>query len=254
MRESRQPPLAGRSAREFEAFVAGAGGRLLHVATLLTAEPSGRCLRAQRLLLGALARLCAEWDRLRDEDPYDRTRQELVTRFTSGAWRPHRRSRTRGTGAEHGVLARLGPQERLVVVLTLYEGVPEAQTAALLGLPQARVRTLGTRAVSLLRGARAPAAAGTAPGRRPGGRPTGRQGLKEEEVRRMLDLPYPRMPADLHVRASRRGARLRRRRRTLHRVECALLLVAAIVFAVWAVAVEPWAVPPSATTPEIGGW
>ena len=31
-----------RRAQEFEAFVAGAGGRLLHTATLLTAEPRGR--------------------------------------------------------------------------------------------------------------------------------------------------------------------------------------------------------------------
>ncbi|WP_171052949.1 sigma factor-like helix-turn-helix DNA-binding protein [Streptomyces marianii] len=156
MRESRQSTLAGRGAREFEAFVAGAGGRLLHVAALLTAEPSGRCLRAQRLLLDALAHMYAEWDRLRDEDPYDRTRQELVTRFARSAWRLHRRSRVRDTGAERGVLARLGPQERLVVVLRLYEGVPEEQTAALLGLPVERVRTIGARAVSLLHSTRPP--------------------------------------------------------------------------------------------------
>ncbi|MDI9887758.1 hypothetical protein QMZ92_26155 [Streptomyces sp. HNM0645] len=81
-----------------------------------------------------------------------------------------------------------------------------------------------------------------------------RPGRKEEEVRRMLDAPHPRVPADLHVRAARRGARLRRRRRTLHHVGCVLLLVAAIAFTMWAVAVEPWGVPPSATTPEIDGW
>ncbi|MCZ7458367.1 sigma factor-like helix-turn-helix DNA-binding protein [Streptomyces sp. WMMC940] len=156
MRESRESTLTGRRAREFEAFVAGAGGRLLHVSTLLTAEPSGRCPRAQRLLLGALAHMYAEWDRLRDEDPYDLTRQELVTRFARSAWRLHRRSRVRDTGSERGVLARLGPQERLVVVLRLYEGVPEEQTAALLGLPVERVGTIGTRAVSLLRGTRPP--------------------------------------------------------------------------------------------------
>ncbi|MEV0961890.1 MULTISPECIES: sigma factor-like helix-turn-helix DNA-binding protein [unclassified Streptomyces] len=156
MRESRQSTPAGRRAREFEAFVAGAGGRLLHVAALLTAEPSARCPRAQQLLVGALARLYAQWDRLRDEDPYDRTRQELVARFARGAWRLHRRARTWDTGTEYGVLARLGPQERLVVVLTLYEGVPEEQTAALLGLPPERVRALGTRAVSLLRSTRPP--------------------------------------------------------------------------------------------------
>ncbi|GFH35932.1 sigma factor-like helix-turn-helix DNA-binding protein [Streptomyces pacificus] len=160
MRETRQPRLAGRRAREFEAFVAGAGGRLLHIAALLTAEPSGRCPRAQRLLVGALARLYAQWDRLRDEDPYDRARQDLVIRFARGAWRPHRRHRTRTAGATgaagHGVLAGLGPRERLVVVLALHEDLPEEQTAALLGLTKERVRALGARAVSLLRGTRPP--------------------------------------------------------------------------------------------------
>ncbi|MEV0927002.1 hypothetical protein AB0I99_18070 [Streptomyces spongiicola] len=81
-----------------------------------------------------------------------------------------------------------------------------------------------------------------------------RPGRKEDEVRRMLDLPHPPVPADLHVRAARRGARLRRRRRTLHHLGCALLLAAAIGFALWAAAVEPWVAPPSATTPEIDGW
>ncbi|GFH35933.1 hypothetical protein [Streptomyces pacificus] len=70
----------------------------------------------------------------------------------------------------------------------------------------------------------------------------------------MLDLPHPQVPADLHVRAARRGARLRRRRRALRHLGCALLVAAAVGFAVWAAAVEPWAVPPSPTTPEIDGW
>ncbi|MEW5357251.1 sigma factor-like helix-turn-helix DNA-binding protein, partial [Streptomyces sp. 16-176A] len=61
-----------------------------------------------------------------------------------------------------GTLAGLPPEERLVVVLTLYEGVAEEQTAALLGLPEDRVRVLGDRAVAALARppARAPADAG----------------------------------------------------------------------------------------------
>ncbi|MCX4512912.1 hypothetical protein OHA27_21900 [Streptomyces sp. NBC_01619] len=156
MRERRESTLADRRAREFEAFVAGAGGRLLHVATLLTAESPGHSPEAQRLLVGALAEMYAEWDRRHDEDPYDRTRQELVTRFARSAWRLRRRARTWDAGADAEVLARLVPQERLVVVLRLYEGVPEEQTAALLGLPVERVRAIGTRAVSVLRSTRPP--------------------------------------------------------------------------------------------------
>ncbi|GGX24702.1 sigma factor-like helix-turn-helix DNA-binding protein [Streptomyces chryseus] len=149
MRE-RQAIRHRRRAREFEAFVAGAAGRLLHATTLLTAEPADDNPRARRLLTAALARTYADWDRLRGEDPYDRTRQELAARFARGAW--HYR--------QHGggVLERLTPQERLVLVLRLYEGVAEEQTAALLGLPAERVRAICTRATATMRsGPRAPA-------------------------------------------------------------------------------------------------
>ncbi|MEU4496891.1 sigma factor-like helix-turn-helix DNA-binding protein [Streptomyces sp. NPDC023998] len=155
----RQTAQRRRRAREFEAFVAGAAGRLLHAATLLTAEPPGVNPHAQQLLTAALAHTYAEWDRLRGEDPYERTRQELAARFARSAWRYHR---VRG-----GVLDRLTPQERLILVLRLYEGVAEEQTAALIGLPVERVRAICTRAIAAMRSApprrppRAPAEAAT---------------------------------------------------------------------------------------------
>ncbi|MFD7506973.1 sigma factor-like helix-turn-helix DNA-binding protein [Streptomyces sp. NPDC059850] len=164
MRE-RRAARESRRAREFEAFVAGAGGRLLHAATLLTGERTGErtgdrsggteaetdaesgtavgTAAAQELLTAALARTYARWDRLRGEDPYDRTRQELAALF---AHRARRYRRPRG-----GVLDRLTPRERLVLVLRLYEGVAEEQTAATLGLPVERVRAICTRAVTLMR-------------------------------------------------------------------------------------------------------
>ncbi|MBC3989523.1 hypothetical protein H8N00_11695 [Streptomyces sp. AC563] len=135
-----------RRAREFAAFVAGAGGRLLHVATLLTAEPPQRCVAAERLLTAALAGTYARWDQLRGEDPYERTRQELAARFAYSAWR-HRRPGPPG----HGPLAALTPRERLVLVLRLHEGVAEEVTAATLGLPPDRVRAVCARAVAVLR-------------------------------------------------------------------------------------------------------
>ncbi|MFJ9583077.1 sigma factor-like helix-turn-helix DNA-binding protein [Streptomyces acidicola] len=142
----RQASQGARRAREFEAFVAGAAGRLLHAATLLTAEPPADNPRARRLLTLALAHTYASWDRLRGEDPYDRTRQQLAVRFARGAWHRHGRFRP----APAGVLAGLSPQERLIVVLRLYEGVAEEQTAALLGLPVERVRTICARAMATL--------------------------------------------------------------------------------------------------------
>ena len=131
-----------RRAREFEAFVAGAGGRLLHAATLLTAEPDGAAPLAEHLLVDTLARTFARWDGLHGEDPYARTREELAGRYARGAW--HYR---RGRG---GLLDRLPPQERLVVVLRLHEGVDEEQTASCLGLPVDRVRALCARAVATM--------------------------------------------------------------------------------------------------------
>ncbi|MEV7197082.1 sigma factor-like helix-turn-helix DNA-binding protein [Streptomyces sp. NPDC093510] len=159
MRE-RQALRNARRAREFEAFVAGAAGRLLHAATLLTAEPPDGNPRARALLTAALAHTYASWDRLRGEDPYDRTRQQVALRFGRAAWRRHR-----GHG---GVLARLSPQERLILVLRVYEGVAEEQTAALLGLPADRVAAICARATAtVLHPPRGPAPAGAPIGAAP---------------------------------------------------------------------------------------
>ncbi|MER5754907.1 sigma factor-like helix-turn-helix DNA-binding protein [Streptomyces sp. NPDC002088] len=151
MRE-RHASQGARRTREFEAFVAGAGGRLLQTATLLTAETPDDNPRARRLLTLALAHTYACWDRLRGEDPYDRARQYLATRFAHGAWHQYggigsgRRARRHPAGA----LAVLTPQERLILVLRLYEGVAEEQAAALLGLPVERVHAICDRATATL--------------------------------------------------------------------------------------------------------
>ena len=145
----RHASRAARRAREFEAFVAGAAGRLLHAATLLTAEAPHDNPRARRLLTLALAHTYASWDRLRGEDPYDLTRQHVATRFARGAWHQHGGlGRFRPHPASP--LARLTPQERLILVLRLYEGVAEEQTAALLGLSAERVRAICHRATTTL--------------------------------------------------------------------------------------------------------
>ncbi|MER8013047.1 sigma factor-like helix-turn-helix DNA-binding protein [Streptomyces griseoluteus] len=129
-----------RRAQEFGGFVAGAAGRLLHTATLLTAEPPDANPRARRLLTRALAHTYAHWDHPPGEDPYDRARGHLATHFARGMIR--HRSRP------HGPLAALSPRERLVLVLRLYEGLANEQTAALLGLPADRVRALCDRATA----------------------------------------------------------------------------------------------------------
>lgn len=155
----RHASRGARRGREFEAFVAGAAGRLLHSATLLTAEAPDDNPRARRLLTLALAHTYARWNCLRGEDPYDTTRQELAARFAHGAW--HRwgwwcwrdgrhRHRGRVRGHTPGMLTALTPQQRLVVVLRLYEGVAEEQVAAQLGLPAERIHVICDRATALL--------------------------------------------------------------------------------------------------------
>ncbi|MCT9003749.1 sigma factor-like helix-turn-helix DNA-binding protein [Streptomyces sp. NPDC054766] len=148
MRE-RRASQGVRRTREFEAFMAGAAGRLLHTATLLTAEPRDANPRARRLLTLALAHTYASWDRLHGEDPYDSARRELAARFQHAAWHRYG-SFGRQRPSPDNVLARLRPQERLVLVLRLYEGVAEEQAAALLGLPTERVRAICARAMATL--------------------------------------------------------------------------------------------------------
>lgn len=80
------------------------------------------------------------------------------------------------------------------------------------------------------------------------------QSRKEDEVRRMLDLPHPPVPVGLTARATARGSRILGRRRTARLLLWLLVAVAVIAFAVWASVVEPWVVPPSEKTPPLEGW
>ncbi|MFC9605036.1 hypothetical protein ACFTTN_16435 [Streptomyces niveus] len=77
---------------------------------------------------------------------------------------------------------------------------------------------------------------------------------KEDEVRRMLDVPHPPVPADLTARATALGTRVLNRRRTWRLLFWLLVTLAAVAFTVWASVVEPWSVPPSEKTPPLEGW
>ncbi|MGK5629076.1 hypothetical protein [Streptomyces sp. URMC 123] len=77
---------------------------------------------------------------------------------------------------------------------------------------------------------------------------------KRDEIRRMLAGPYPPVPPDLARRAAALGDRWLARRRAVRALGWALLLAAAVAFAVWAALTEPWAAPPTETTPPVDGW
>ncbi|GAB2599525.1 sigma factor-like helix-turn-helix DNA-binding protein [Streptomyces capparidis] len=134
-----------RRAQEFAAFVGGAAGRLLHLATLLSCDDAEA---GERLLCEALARAYLRWPRLRGEDPYAYTLEELVTAY-------HRRAAARPWHRDPagGRLSALSPLERLVLVLRMSEGMAEAQVAALLGLAPDRVAVVCARACAVVRGA-----------------------------------------------------------------------------------------------------
>lgn len=123
---------------EFAAFVAGAGGRLFHSASLLAGDPED----ADRLLCTVLARLYAAWLRLDGDDPYQWARCELFVRYAYRPWW----YRPRG-----GLLDGLTAQERLIVTMRYFEGIGEEQTAALLGMARERVAAIAARGGATLR-------------------------------------------------------------------------------------------------------
>ena len=151
MRE-RHASQAARRAREFEAFVAGAAGRLL--------QPPRCSRRSRRTPTRARGACCAvslahtyallgPAARRRPLRPAPGPSSPCASQ--RAAW--HRYGglgRLRPAPAPDSVLARLTPQERLILVLRLYEGVAEEQTAALLGLPAERVRAVCARATATL--------------------------------------------------------------------------------------------------------
>lgn len=77
---------------------------------------------------------------------------------------------------------------------------------------------------------------------------------KQDEVRSMLEAAVEPVPPDLGARAAFRGSRMLRRRQALRAALWVLAAVAVVVFLGWAVAVEPWHVPPAETTPPLEGW
>ncbi|MET7290023.1 hypothetical protein [Streptomyces sp. NPDC005573] len=77
---------------------------------------------------------------------------------------------------------------------------------------------------------------------------------REAAVRRLLEGSAVPVPPELYGEVVRRGARALRRRRLARRLLWLLLCAAVVAFAVWAARTQPWAEPPSRTTPPFTDW
>ncbi|WP_328300483.1 hypothetical protein OG389_23890 [Streptomyces sp. NBC_00435] len=72
---------------------------------------------------------------------------------------------------------------------------------------------------------------------------------REAHVKRLLEGPYPAVPADLAAGAAARGDRLLRRRRTVRRIGWMLVFAALVAFVVWASLTHAWTAPSSEVSP-----
>lgn len=146
---------------EFTAFVAGAGGRLLRLAYLLT----GDRYAAEDVLQGALERTYRRWSRLRRADGIEAyVRRAIVNAATDR----HRRRREEPL-ADTDLAAPRDPEDierrdeliravmtlsvgqRSVLVLRYFEDLTEAQTADALGCSVGTVKSQNARALARLR-------------------------------------------------------------------------------------------------------
>jgi RNA polymerase sigma-70 factor (sigma-E family) len=147
----------------FESFVAARSRHLLHAAHLLTGDRH----RAEDLLQTALTRAYLTWDRIDSDDPEGYVRRTMINAHTDW-WRrkPWREQATElvpeievpdATGAYDArdavlaALATLSGRQRAVVVLRYYEGLSEAEIAAVLGCSKGTVKSAASRAMAKLR-------------------------------------------------------------------------------------------------------
>ncbi|MEG3630589.1 hypothetical protein [Streptomyces poriticola] len=77
---------------------------------------------------------------------------------------------------------------------------------------------------------------------------------REAAVRRIMARSAPPVPPGLAADAVRRGEAKLRHRTAARRLMWLLLTAAAVALAVWTLTAQPWAEPPSETTPPLTGW
>jgi RNA polymerase sigma-70 factor (sigma-E family) len=153
-----------RTVAELERFLAERADRLMRTAVLL----SGSHDAGQDLLQSALERLLRHWRRL-DGDPEGYLRRTLYNLAADGFRRqgtlqrkllllraaepppPDLTAVVDLRDALVRMLIQLPPRQRAVLVLRYWEQLSEAETAAVLGLPEGTVKSAASRGLQRLR-------------------------------------------------------------------------------------------------------
>jgi RNA polymerase sigma-70 factor (sigma-E family) len=174
--------VAGAVERDFEDFVAAHGAALVRLARGLLKDPH----HAEDVVQDVLAKALVRWSSVQRADVPEAYVRRMVVNACTSFWR---RAVRREHAREHadlperaapddpalladrdqalGLLRRLPPRQRAVLVLRHYEGIPDAEIADLLGCSAVTVRSNAHRGLASLRGMLA-GTSGPAPA--PGGR------------------------------------------------------------------------------------
>lgn len=153
---------ATEAAIPFEAFVVAHGDRLLRTAYLLTRDHA----LAEDLLQTALTKAWTSWRRIQT-DPVPYVRKILINTYATWWRRKWRGEQPTGVLPDHGIdslidnhderqdlwtaLGRLPRRQQAAVVLRYYEGLTEAETAAVLNCSVGTVKSQTSRALAKLR-------------------------------------------------------------------------------------------------------
>lgn len=134
----------------FTEYVTARHAALLRTAYLLT----GHAQDAEDLVQSALVKVVPQWHRIAENpEPYVRRVMvnENVSRWRRRRWREHSTDTLPEQLADHpdhdelmtvrSALAGLAPRQRAVLVLRYYEGLSEAEIAAVLGIAAGTVKS-----------------------------------------------------------------------------------------------------------------
>lgn len=174
--------VEGAVERDFEDFVAAHGAALVRLARGLLKDPH----HAEDVVQDVLAKALVRWSSVQRADVPEAYVRRMVVNACTSFWR---RAVRREHAHEHadlperataddpalladrdqalGLLRRLPPRQRAVLVLRHYEGLPDAEIADLLGCSAGTVRSNAHRGLATLRGLLAETGG---PARAPGGR------------------------------------------------------------------------------------